>query len=171
MIPLLTYLSQPRLRFTPQHARKRRKLSSSDGSDDESTPPLWNPTTRLIQDHSPHIICLQEVKATTRDPSLIRALPLVPQRKYTGLTTAQQPFGYTAHWSLSHAKRGKNFGVVTYVRDDVQVLGTREVEWDKEGRVVVVELPGVAIYNVYALNGSENPWVRPSPARGVGRLP
>lgn len=168
MIPLLKYLSQPRLRFNTAdtasfHRQKRRRVanSSSDSSDESNTKhaPLWNPTTQLIREHRPHVICIQEVKATARDTDLIRALKLVPQRQYTGLQAREQPFGYTATWSLSHAKKGKNFGVVTYIRDDVQVLGTREVDWDKEGRVVVTELDGVAIYNVYALNGSEYPWV------------
>ncbi|KAJ9103765.1 hypothetical protein QFC21_002227 [Naganishia friedmannii] len=177
MIPLLKYLSQPRLRFktadtATYHRQKRRKLenSSSDSSGESNTQPLplWNPTTHLIRQYQPHVICIQEVKATARDTDLIRALKLVPQRQYTGLKLNEQPFGYTATWSLSHAKKGKNFGVVTYVRDDVKVLSTREVDWDKEGRVVVTELDGVAIYNVYALNGSEFPWNDPQTGKSRG---
>jgi exonuclease III len=105
---------------------------------------------------------LQEIKPSTRDADLRRALSQVTERKNTGLS--RQEHTYTPHASLSHAKKGRNFGVVTFVRDDVEVVGVREVDWDKEGRVVVVELEGLAVYNVYALNGSEYSWARPNPS-------
>lgn len=63
--------------------------------------------------------------------------------------------------------KGKVYGVCTLVRRDVSVRGKlRTVEWDREGRVLVLELPfrisdidktagkGLAIFNIYAVNGT-----------------
>ncbi len=177
LYPLLQELqasSQQKLNFTkPSPAKRQRRRSSSppsSSSDDgqpgpeiaATTSPIikeWNPCTDIITRHQePHIICLQEVKALARDPpSLRRAIDLVTDPAKTGV--AGQIHRYVAHSSLSRSLKGRNFGLTTFVRDDVKVVEVREVDWDKEGRVMIAELEDLVIFNVYALNGSEYPWV------------
>ncbi len=122
----------------------------------------------IIRAHEPHVICLQEIKCVQRDKELVRAIPLAANKRFTGVKGQK---AYKSFHSVSSTATGRvsrrNFGVATYVREDVKVVRSREVEWDKEGRVVVVELEDMAIYNVYALNSSQNPWV--GDIRGVLR--
>ena len=70
---------------------------------------------------------------------------------------------YTMYHSLSRATRGqRHFGVVTFVREPSTVAAAREVNWDAEGRVHILEMKtGWALVNVYALNGSEFMWRDP----------
>lgn len=53
------------------------------------------------------------------------------------------------------------YGVITYVREDVATMITkaRSVDWDDEGRVLILEMPGFALINVYAVNGTDSPYV------------
>lgn len=79
---------------------------------------------------------------------------------------------YTAHFSLPRDKYnargfgGKVYGVCTLIRDDLlskEDLAVdkliKEVPWDLEGRILVLEIPGrkLAVFNVYAVNGTDNP--------------
>lgn len=52
----------------------------------------------------------------------------------------------------------------------VQASHTRTVEWDLEGRVLITELPslGIVVFNVYAVNGTANPYRDPSSGKVVG---
>lgn len=72
---------------------------------------------------------------------------------------------YKAYTSLNRGLRSqRHFGTVTYVKKTFSesIAAAREVEWDAEGRVVIVEMKnGWALVNVYALNGSEYPWKDP----------
>lgn len=72
---------------------------------------------------------------------------------------------YTAHFSLCKSNFGaKRFGVGTYVSSRFPYqYSTREVDWDAEGRVLIMTIPALklAIVNIYALNGSEFPWKDP----------
>jgi len=87
-------------------------------------------------------------------------------------TDKQEPC-YTAHFSLPKDKYnargfgGKVYGVCTLIRDDLLSREQsavdeliREVPWDLEGRVLVLEIPGrkLAAFNVYAVNGTDNPY-------------
>ncbi|KAJ9092227.1 hypothetical protein QFC19_008764 [Naganishia cerealis] len=119
---------------------------------------------------SPDVQIVQADRAPVGQEEDVPAIPETIGEKYGEKVVASKlPYiDELVPPSLSYAKRGKNFGVVTYVRDDVKVLRTREVDWDKEGRVVVIELDGLAIYNVYALNGSEYPWNDPQTGKTRG---
>lgn len=81
--------------------------------------------------------------------------------------------GYTAHFSLPRDRfnargfGGKVYGVCTLVRDDLWAHEqedaedlVKEVLWDLEGRVLVTEMPSrkVVVFNVYAVNGTDNPY-------------
>jgi len=94
------------------------------------------------------VLCLQELRIRERDAEAIAAL----QRALPG---------YRCHRSLPRDARnvtfrgGRMYGVATFVRGRWR----GEVpEWDREGRVVVVRRPGLAVVNVYAVNGTSNPW-------------
>ena len=59
------------------------------------------------------------------------------------------------------------YGVCTLIRDDLlagEELADedviKEVPWDLEGRVLVLEIPGrkLAVFNIYAVNGTNNPY-------------
>jgi len=97
---------------------------------------------------SPEVFCLQELRIREIDAEAIVALEhALP--------------GYHCHYSLPRDRRnvtfrgGRMYGVATFV----QTNGLGEVPvWDREGRVVVVRLPGLAIVNVYAVNGTFKPY-------------
>ncbi len=97
---------------------------------------------------SPDVLCLQELRIRAQDSAdiatLQAALPL-----------------YRCHFSLPRDPRnvtfrgGRMYGVATFLRG-----GWRgEVPtWDLEGRVVVVRKTGLAVVNVYAVNGTSKPY-------------
>src|SRR6185436_14532435 len=97
---------------------------------------------------SPEVLCLQELRIRARDLDAIGAL-------HGALP------GYRCHHSLPRDARnvtfrgGRMYGVATFVRGRWRA----EVpEWDVEGRVVVVRKAGLAIVNVYAVNGTAKPY-------------
>jgi exonuclease III len=53
------------------------------------------------------------------------------------------------------------YGVITYVRNDVatQITTARGVDWDDEGRVLILEIPGFAMINLYAVNGTDAQYI------------
>jgi len=97
---------------------------------------------------SPEIVCLQELRIRHQDEAAVRSLQ-------TALP------GYNCHYALPRDTRnvtfrgGRMYGVATFVRGrwrgDVPA-------WDFEGRVVVVSRPGLAVVNVYAVNGTAKPY-------------
>ena len=97
---------------------------------------------------APEVLCLQELRIRQRDADAVSALE------------AALP-GYRCHYSLSRDARnvtfrgGRMYGVATFARGRWR----GEVPpWDLEGRVVVVRKTGLAIVNVYAVNGTSKPW-------------
>lgn len=108
----------------------------------------------LIARHNfPEFVCLQEVRARQTDKEWIASLKVAPNGN------GDEP-QYTTFTSLNRATRGqRHFGVITYVRNPEDVAAAREVDWDTEGRVMILEMKsGWALVNVYALNGSEYMW-------------
>ncbi|TFY68692.1 hypothetical protein EVJ58_g852 [Rhodofomes roseus] len=101
----------------------------------------------------PEFICLQEVRARHTDKEWIASLKNAPNGKGDGPQ-------YTTFTSLNRAPRGqRHFGVVTYAKNPDDIANAREVDWDAEGRVMILEMKsGWALVNVYALNGSEYMW-------------
>lgn len=100
---------------------------------------------------SPDVLCLQEVRIRPRDAEAVA-------RMHAALP------GFTCHASLNHDphngafRGGRAYGVATWVRVAMASTPLR-FDWDTEGRVIVAGLPahGLAIVNVYAVNGSARP--------------
>ncbi|RPD67176.1 hypothetical protein L226DRAFT_549800 [Lentinus tigrinus ALCF2SS1-7] len=112
----------------------------------------------LIRRHGfPDFVCLQEARARYSDKEWISALRLAANYD------ADVGPRYTMYHSLNRATRGqRHFGVVTFVRDTSAIAAAREVDWDAEGRVHILEMKsGWVLLNVYALNGSEFMWRDP----------
>jgi exodeoxyribonuclease III len=97
---------------------------------------------------APDVLCLQELRVRRQDTDAVTALEgALP--------------GYRCHYSLPRDARnvtfrgGRAYGVATFVQGRWQ----GEVPaWDLEGRVVVVRKRGLAIVNVYAVNGTARPY-------------
>jgi exodeoxyribonuclease-3 len=97
----------------------------------------------------PEVVCLQELRIRASDGQAIGALEhALP--------------GYRCHYSLPRDphnvtfRGGRAYGVATFV----QGRWSAEVpEWDLEGRVVVVRRQGLAIVNIYAVNGTSKPYL------------
>jgi len=91
---------------------------------------------------SPDVVCLQEVRA---------APPSVD--------------GYRIAHAL--AERGRRYGVATLIRD--ALAATHETApWDREGRVLVSEVAGVSVINVYMVNGTPRPHLDPATGAALG---
>ena len=96
----------------------------------------------------PKVLCLQELRIRASDGQAISAL------------TQALP-DYRCHYSLPRDPRnvtfrgGRMYGVATFVRGHWRA----EVpEWDLEGRVIIVRRHGLAIVNIYAVNGTSKPY-------------
>jgi exodeoxyribonuclease III len=97
------------------------------------------------------VLLLQEVGIRADDAATVAALEsAVPE--------------FVCHWSLNRDAKnvafrgGRYSGVVTYVRADLGRVRAEVPSWDLEGRFVVTHLPGLAIGNVYAVNGTDRPY-------------
>lgn len=103
----------------------------------------------------PEILCLQEVRIRDDDAPAI-----------TRMRNALS--GYDCHASLNRDRvnasfrGGRTYGVATYVARRCGRVVARTPEWDLEGRVVITELParGIAVADVYGVNGTSKPYVR-----------
>jgi exodeoxyribonuclease III len=113
-------------------------------------PPLAETVTRL---GDPDILCLQEVRLRPQDDLALRAL-------------GERLPGYRAAWSLCDDPRnvtfrgGRMYGVVTLVKRDLASEALPRPGFDREGRLLMVELPalGLCVGNVYAVNGTSKPY-------------
>ncbi|EME48084.1 hypothetical protein DOTSEDRAFT_125081 [Dothistroma septosporum NZE10] len=128
----------------------------------------------------PTMLFLQEVKINPDDSATQRAVERAVNPAAND--DPRQP-SYRAFFCLpsdKHNARGfgrKVYGVCSIIREDFfdkYVLCTRGVSWDAEGRFLVCEtrpcglLPKLAIFNVYAVNGTENPYKDPQTGEIVG---
>ena len=127
------------------------------------------------------IFCfLQEVKINPDDKATIHAVERAVRKQATEPPEAQD---YQAFFCLpndKHNARGfgrKVYGVCTIVRRDFRdkyVEKICEVDWDVEGRFLVFEtkatesMPKLALINVYAVNGTDNPYKDPVSGEIVG---
>lgn len=125
----------------------------------------------------PALCFLQEVKIRPNDASTMRAI----QRAVT-LGEGGSP-EYEVHFCLPSDKNnvrgfgGKVYGVCSLIRKDFAMKSVdrvRSVDWDQEGRFLVVEtkaterMPKLAIFNVYLVNGTDNPYRDPSTGDVLG---
>lgn len=132
----------------------------------------------FLQRHSwPAILFLQEVKVAVADTKTQNAVRMaVNARLPSESTQEKQGPRYEAHFTLpndAHNARGlrgngKVYGVCSIIRSDILSAckgSVRTVEWDREGRVSIVELrfptTKIALFNIYAVNGTDNPYRDP----------
>jgi exonuclease III len=128
----------------------------------------------------PEVLLLQEVKINPDDVSSIRAVERAVRRQEAESPDAHDYEAYFCLPSDRHNARGfgrKVYGVCTIIREDYSktVVGKiRPVDWDAEGRFLVLEtkeslgIPKVAIINVYAVNGTDNPYKDPKTGEILG---
>lgn len=123
----------------------------------------------FLQTHDfPDILFLQEVKINPSDSASLNAVSRAIKR---GASEPGVNPDYTAHFCLptdDYNATGfgrKVYGVCSIVRQDFAdkyVERMRTVDWDTEGRFSVIEtksgldLPKLALFNVYMVNGTEN---------------
>jgi exonuclease III len=109
----------------------------------------------------PTILCLQEVKINPNDDATKSAV-----RQAVKSTIEDEP-DYEAHFCLPtdpHNARGfgrRIYGVCTIIRKSFVTKyqpTVRSVDWDLEGRIQIVETnePKLSIWNIYAVNGTDN---------------
>jgi len=133
----------------------------------------------LRRHHFPEIVCLQEVKISSKDEKTRGAV----ERAANCEGKAEGGKGYKAYFELPRDRYnatgwgGKVYGVCTFVREDILALGkmkTKGVEWDLEGRVLVSVLEfgkagtgkedkgggaeKLVVINGYWPNGTTNLW-------------
>ena len=121
----------------------------------------------------PTCLLLQEVKINPDDEATIRAVERAVQ--CPAQSKGKEP-DYQAFFCLpndAYNARGfgrKVYGVCSIVRQDfLQATNAkaRTVPWDKEGRFSIIEteatkdIPKLSIINIYAVNGTDNPYKDP----------
>lgn len=149
-VKILSWNIETPVPFIKLPASKTGALSSQSRTD----PRLLRET---VKRHGyPDFLCLQEVRAREADKEWIAALQNAVNLDGDGPK-------YTMYTSLSHATRGqRHSGVATFAKCPDDIAVAREVDWDAEGRVLILEMKqGWALVNVYALNGSEYMWKDP----------
>lgn len=150
--------------------------------------PFTNPLRTFLRRHDwPEVLFLQEVKISPsgqKTPAILRS---TVNTSLGGQDTPNSQTKYTIDLNLRRDKfnargfGGKVHGVATLVREDFasrHVSCIRHADWDLEGRATIVELclghsdpttalctqvlpPGpspLALINVYAVNGTTNPY-------------
>ncbi|KAH7092637.1 Endonuclease/exonuclease/phosphatase [Paraphoma chrysanthemicola] len=133
----------------------------------------------FLQRHRwPSILFLQEVKIARKDTktqdAVRAALNLYLPEEADPETRGPM---YEAHFILPDDPQnargprgsGKVYGVCSILRTDLRDaynVSLRSVAWDKEGRISVVELQTskckLAVFNIYAVNGTTNPYRDPA---------
>lgn len=98
--------------------------------------------------NSPEVVCLQEIRLRPRDHVSLDGL-LPGYRAFTALCDDPR--------NVTH-RGGRAHGVATFVRGDAT---SEHPAWDREGRVLVTRVGGLAIVNLYAVNGTARPYVDP----------
>ncbi|KAL8833633.1 MAG: hypothetical protein Q9170_004154 [Blastenia crenularia] len=126
----------------------------------------------------PHLIFLQEVKIAPTDTSSQASLRRTINTPLNDDDTTNEPSrSYDAHFCLPRDKHnatgfgGKVYGVCTLIRRDISSSSvTKTVDWDLEGRVLITEFPshGLVAFNIYAVNGTTNPYRDPNSGKVVG---
>lgn len=129
----------------------------------------------FLQRHGwPAMLLLQEVKISAKDnrtQDAVRAA--INARLPSEIDTETPGPQYEAHFVLPTDRynargprnSGKVYGVCSILRTDLHstyTITTRTVPWDLEGRISVIEMQSptvkVAIFNIYAVNGTDNDW-------------
>jgi exonuclease III len=111
------------------------------------------PLREIVRAHGdPEVVCLQEIRLRPSDDRLIDEMTLALPGYLCGVSLCRDSIN-------AKARGGRMYGVATFVRSE---LGPAHhtLPWDREGRALITELPqlGVAILNVYAVNGTDKPY-------------
>jgi exonuclease III len=118
------------------------------------------------------------VKIASKDTKTQDAVRTAINTRLPLETSSSQGPLYDAHFTLPtdpHNARGprgsgKLYGVSSILRRDLYskyTINIRTVDWDKEGRISIIKLTSkcnkakLAIFNIYAVNGTENPYRNP----------
>jgi exonuclease III len=159
-----------------------QKPITSFFTSDKGTQPSPQASLRdFLQRHDfPDFVFLQEVKINPSDTASLSAVSRAIKR---GASEAEANPDYVAHFCLPSDKYNatgygrKVYGVCSIVRQDFAdkyVDRMRTVKWDAEGRFSVIEtkaspdLPKLAIFNVYMVNGTENAYKDPTTGAVTG---
>ncbi|MCJ1238218.1 hypothetical protein MMC14_006207 [Varicellaria rhodocarpa] len=160
-------------------ARQTPSPSLSPSSSPSQTPSAPSLRACLERWRYPQIVCLQEVKIARKDTKTQMSVGNAVKGQAT-IGGQEKEWGYTAHFSLPRDRYnaqgfgGKVYGVCTLLRNDLiseEHLDVdsdiKEIDWDLEGRVLLVSCPRrkLTVFNVYAVNGTSNPYR--SPAAGI----
>lgn len=137
----------------------------------------------FLQRHKwPSILFLQEVKIASKDTKTQDLVKAAVNAKRLSETDNSGPT-YETHFTLPndpHNARGlrgsgKLYGVCSILRTDLHKtyhVTIRTVSWDNEGRISIVQLTGkstkLAIFNIYAVNGTSNPYRDPNTGAVTG---
>ncbi|KAL9589825.1 MAG: hypothetical protein Q9203_001374 [Teloschistes exilis] len=151
--------------------------ASSAGKSHDTPPPP--PLRACLHRWSlPQIICLQEVKIAPSDTSSQASVRRVINISLNDNDPTNSPDRlYDAYFSLPRDKHnatgfgGKLYGVCMLLRRDIARFSALKLpDWDLEGRVQILELRkyGIVVFNVYAVNGTTNPYRDPSSGKVIG---
>ncbi|KAF2809988.1 exodeoxyribonuclease III, partial [Mytilinidion resinicola] len=129
----------------------------------------------LHRHHWPQLLLLQEVKINQHDEATQKAVRIAVNRPCQSVDDGPS---YIVHFTLprdAHNARGfggKIYGIASIVRSDFfdcSVVNIRDVDWDLEGRVHIIELKQkIAIFNIYAVNGTNNAYRSPTTGAVIG---
>ncbi|KAJ9607448.1 hypothetical protein H2200_008521 [Cladophialophora chaetospira] len=132
-----------------------------------------SPLRAFLKRHQwPQLVCLQEVKISSKDTATQRQLEAAANDQ----SSTDEPY-YTIWFSLPRDQYnatgfgGKVHGVASLIRNDfTSMLGlTRRPDWDLEGRVLIHECEiRLVIINGYWVNGTENPYRDPDTGKVSG---
>lgn len=159
----------------------QKPITSFFTSDKGTRPPPQASLRDFLQRHNfPEILFLQEVKINPSDSASLNAVSRAIKR---GASEPEANPDYVAHFCLPSDKFNatgfgrKVYGVCSIIRQDFAdkyVGRMRTVDWDAEGRFSVIEtkaindLPKLAIFNVYMVNGTENAYKDPTTGAVTG---
>lgn len=151
------------------------KTSSAEIPSTRTVPVATSLRNFLRRHHWPQILNLQEVKINPSDLATQRAVENAVNKYASGPDEGPQ---YKVFFSLprdqynAKAFGRKVYGVATLMRTDFlleEEATIREVDWDLEGRVLVVETKSkLSIWNIYAVNGTTSPYRDPKTGVVVG---
>ncbi|KAL2017095.1 hypothetical protein VTK56DRAFT_2618 [Thermocarpiscus australiensis] len=157
---------------------------------DRPSQPRTNGLRAFLSRHGwPEVLFLQELKVQQANSKILASLSSFLNTPLNADDTLTDDRTYSLDAVLPRDRynargfQGKLYGVATILRADFardHVARVRDVDWDLEGRVSVVELkPGaeaqggkhnkpLALVNVYAVNGTSAPYRSPRDGRVVG---
>lgn len=92
----------------------------------------------FIQRANPDIVCIQETKAHIED---------INAKLFEDL-------GYHTYWHCAEKKGYSGVGILSKKKADKVIIGCGIPEYDREGRVIQIEIDGLVIVNTYFPSGS-----------------